>query len=239
LILSGVQATVLVVDPFILPSFPLPDIHSDIIITARSKEGLEKTKALIITQAPGVNVHAIPGDLGDIDALPDLFSRLLAPLDTTRHKQGVLINNAGTIDDFETPFSSLTPKKVQDYFSINLTSMITMTTRFLSAFPDGRHFVVDLTSLLARVFVPGFPLYSTTKAARSAFMSVLMAESPNTRVLKYSPGPCDTEMYGSIPDKYKNKFSETLAPATSVQKLVKLLKEDQFENGCVIDYYDE
>lgn len=182
----------------------------------------------------------VPGDLEDTGALPNLFSRLLAPLDTTKHKQGLLINNAGTIDNFEIPFLSLNdPKQLQDYFSINVTSMIALTTRFISAFPNGKHFVVDLTSLLGRIFVPGFPLYSITKAARSAFMGVLMAERPSTRVLGYSPGPCDTGMYRSIPEKYTSNLAGVLAPEKTIQKLVKLLKDDQFENGCTIDFYDD
>lgn len=142
------------------------------------------------------------------------------------------------MDNFEIPFLEICPEKVQGYFDINLTSMITLTTRFLSAFPHGKCCVVHITSLLGKVFVPGFPLYSIAKAARNAFMGILKAEMPGTRQFSYSPGPCDTEMFRSIPAELKNGFGEILVPEKTVQKLMMILKDDQYENGAIIDYYD-
>lgn len=174
-----------------------------------------------------------------MQALPTLISQLLSPLDTTKHKQAVLVHNAGTIDDFETPFLSLgNPGKIQDFFAANVTSMITLTTRFLSAFPAGKCYVVHITSLLGRVFLPGFPLYSTSRAARNAFMGVLKAEMPSVRQLNYSPGVCDTDMSRSIPGKLKEGFMDAISPEKTTQKLVKVLKEDKYENGSTIDYCD-
>lgn len=216
-------------------------IHSDVVITSRNKEALEETKALIASQAPGVKVHIIPGDLGDMLTLPDLCSRLLAPLDITRHEQGVLVHNAGSIDNFDMSFLALNdPKTLQDFFGMNVTSMLVLTTRFLSSFPssDQQQHVVHITSLLGRVFIQGFPLYSIVKAARNALMGMLKAELPSNRLLNYSPGPCDTEMYKAIPQTHKSGFAELLAPKDSIQKLVKILKEDKYENGCTIDYFD-
>ncbi len=210
------------------------------MLTGRSVVGLEETKSLISAQAPGVSIHVVPGDMGDMEALPHLCSQLLAPLGAAKHKKTILINNAGSIDDFETPFLVKDPKKLQDFFGINVTSMIVLTTRFLSASSslDAPPLVVHITSLLAGFFVPGFPLYSTAKAARNAFMGVLKAESPGTRLLNYSPGPCDTQMYEGIPVELKKGFAEVVKPETTAQKLVKILEEDKYENGCIIDYYD-
>ena len=200
---------------------------------------MEETRRLIDSEAPKVKVHSIPGDLGDMEGLPDLCTQLLGPLSQSKHKQCVLVNNAGTIDNFDTPFLSLNdPKKLQNFFGINLTSMITLTTRFLSASSGGKCYVVGLTSLLGTVFLPGFPLYSTAKASRNAFMGVLKAEVPDTRVLNYSPGPCDTEMYQKIPERFKSGFHKVLKPEDSVFKLIQVLKNDQFENGSTIDYFD-
>ena len=215
-------------------------IHSDVVITSRNEEALEETEALIASQAPGVKVHVVPGDLGDMLTLPELCSRLLGPLDVTRHEKGVLIHNAGSIDDFDTPFLELSnPKTLQDFFGMNVTSMLVLTTRFLSAFPssDQQH-VVHITSLLGHVFVQGFPLYSIAKAARNALMGTLKAELPRNRLLSYSPGPCDTEMYKAIPQARKTGFAEVLTPKESIQKLVKILKEDKYENGSTVDYFD-
>jgi len=145
-----------------------------VVITARNKEALEETKALITSQAPGVNVHTVIGDLSNMEALPEFCTRLLEPLDTSKHQQGVLVNNAATMNEF-TPFLQQNdPKKIQAYLDTNVTSMIVLTTRFLSAFPSaGRHYVIHITAILATVYCKWYTLYSTAKAARTAFMGSL------------------------------------------------------------------
>lgn len=209
------------------------------VITARDREALEETKSLIISQAPAVSVHIVPGDLGDLDTLPALCSQLLDPLDTSRHQQCMLVNNAGTMNDFDTPFALQNdPKKIQDYLDTNFTSMMVLTTRFLSSFPGGGCYVVHITSLLGSVFVPGYSLYSISRAARNAFMGVLGAEMPGVRQFSYSPGPCDTDMLRSIPDRLKVVSKKVLTAEESIQKLVKILKDDQYKNSSIIDYFD-
>ena len=211
----------------------------DMVITARDKKALEETKTLITSQAPAISTHIIAGDMGDMDSLPSLCSQLLELVDTTKHKQAVLINNAGTMNDFKTPFISQNdPKTIQDYFGVNFTSMVVLTTRFLSAFSTGHRYVVNISSLLSTVQAPGFLLYSASRAARNSFMGTLGAEMPDVRQLTYTPGPCDTDMYRSIPKELSKFPHKVLTPQQSIQKLVGLLKTDQFENGSVVDYFD-
>lgn len=210
------------------------------MLTATNKQALEDTKTLIISQAPGVGVHLVSGNLGHMEALSDFCSELLQHLDPTKHKQCLLVNNAGTLD-FDTPFLEQTdPKKIQKYTDINLTSMIVLTTRFISAPPpDTPRYVVNVTSLLAKVFLPGYSLYSTTRAARNAFMGALGAEEPGVRQFNYSPGACQTDMASSIPEKFEIKNITRITVQESIQKFVRLLREDKYKNGSVVDYYDE
>ena len=215
-------------------------VPSDVVITARNKQALEQTEQLIRAQAPGVGVHSVTGDMEDMDALPTLCTLLFEGIDMSKHKVGLLVNNAGTMNNLQTPFLSWNdPEKIQSYMGINFTSMVVLTTRFLSAFPtSGKRYVVNITSMLAKVFVPKFLLYSSSRAARDAFMGVLGTELPNVRQFSYSPGPCDTDMFEEV---RKNEAFDTvpLNPQQSIGKLVKLLNEDQFKNSSVVDYYDD
>ena len=123
---------------------------------------------------------------------------------------------------------------------LNLTSMKVLTMSILTAFPQpGQRYVVSITALLGKVFIPRFSLYSVSRAARNAFMGMFKAESPDVRLFSYSPGPCDTDMFRSLPKDSEAVMGVTpLTPKQSIQKLISLLKEDKFETGSVIDYYD-
>lgn len=215
-------------------------MQCDVVLIARNKDGLEETKSMIISSSPGITVHTFALDLGDLDTLQSVCGDLLNPGDPTKHKQFVLIHNAGTLDTFQSSLIELADgKTTQKYFDINYTSMTVLTAKFLSAFPTKQSVVVHMTSILATVHIAGFPMYSPSRAARNAYMGVLSAENPEVRVLNYSPGPCDTDMLRSIPQHIRDGFMKALSPQESITKLASLLRENAFENGCVIDYFDD
>lgn len=136
----------------------LAGIKSDMVITARNLKALEETKTLIVSNAPGITVHIVTGDLGNMESLPELCTKLVDIIDTSKHQQGVLVHNAATMNEFVPFLSQTDPKKIQAYLGINVTSMIVLTTRFLSAFPSGRHYVVHITAILATVYCKWYSL---------------------------------------------------------------------------------
>ena len=213
--------------------------QSDLVLLARNKDALEGTKSEIQAVAAGVRVHLFPCDLCDLQRLPAVCKEMLEIADSSKHSQFVLINNAGTMNTFDKPFEAFSdPKEIQDYFSINYTSMAVITGQFLSSIISRHRYVVNITSLLATVFVPRFPLYSPAKAARHAYMGVLTAEKPDVRTLNYSPGVCITDMMKSIPKEISDAFAQKITCQQTIEKFVRILKEDLYENGAVIDYYD-
>ena len=215
-------------------------VQCDVVLIARNKDGLEETKSMIVSSSPGISVHILPLDLGDLDTLQSVCGDLLNPGDQTKHQQFILIHNAGTLDTFQSSLIELSDgKATQKFFDINYTSMTVLTAKFLSTFPTKQSVVIHMSSLLATVHVAGFPLYSPSRAARNAYMGVLTAENPEVRVLTYSPGPCDTDMFYSIPQHIREGFMKVISPQESISKLASLLGENTFKNGCVIDYYDD
>ena len=209
------------------------------MLTARSKEGLELAKSEIEAISKGVKVHTVPSDLGDLQHLPALCKEVMKFADSAVHDQFVLIHNAGTMNSFDKPFEAFTdPKEIHDYFALNYTSMAVLTAHFLSAITSGHRCVVNITSKLASLYIPGFPLYSPTRAARDAYMGCLTAEKPDVRTLNYCPGDCDTDMYYTVPKAITDLFPPKITSQQSIVKLINLLKENTFKNGSTIDYHD-
>ena len=209
------------------------------VLTARSKEDLKVAKAEIEAVAKGVKVHIVPCDLGDLQRLPALCKEMLAFADPSVHSQYVLVHNAGSMNTFDKPFEAFNdPKEIHDYFALNYTSMAVLTAHFLSTATSGHRWIVNISSKLATFFIPGFPLYSPARAAREAYMGVVTAEKPDVRTLNYCPGVCATAMFESIPKEISRSFPPTITCQESIGKFVSILKENAFESGCTIDYYD-
>ena len=80
-------------------------------------------------------------------------------------------------------------------------------------------------------------------------MGVLAVENPDIRLLNYGPGPCETGIQReireqcfseSVREQFKGYATDKkiLSCQESISKLVVVLKEDKFENGGVVDYFD-
>ena len=83
------------------------------------------------------------------------------------------------------------PTEVNNYWTLNLTSMLCLTSSILKAFPDSpglSRTVVNISSICALQPFKGWALYCAGKAARNMMFQVLAAEEPSVRVLSYAPG---------------------------------------------------
>ena len=216
------------------------------VLLARGMAGLQETQAIVAAKAPAVTVHLVQADLSDLASLPTIFSKVLDVADTSKHEQFFLIHNAGTIGDLSKPLISHTnPTEIQQHFGLNYTSVFLLTSLFLSRFKSGQRTVVNITSIASKSPIESCALYCSSRAARESLMRVLAVENPAVRVLNYSPGPCDTDMFHGISrdtfSEQVRKAFEGTTPLTceeSIAKLVCLLSKDEFESGCTIDYYD-
>ena len=164
-------------------------MESDLVLLARTEKDLQQTKSDIISRCSGISVHTVPVDLQDLAILPHVFSECVKSADANKHKQFVIIHNAGTIGVLSKPFSEQNdPLSIHKQVALNFTSMSVLTSQFLSKFTSGERYVVNISSVLANVYFPGFAIYSSTRAARNALIGVLAAEDPDVRFLTYTPG---------------------------------------------------
>ena len=166
------------------------DVESHLVLIARTEEDLKTTKSYIETSSPGATAHVIPADLQNLSSIEEVFTRCVgtAP-DIGEYTQFVLVHDAGSMGDVTRPMVQQTdPLALQEQLALNVTSMSLLTSLFLSRFTSGERVVVNISSLLAKLFLPGFAMYSASRAARNALVGVFAAENPDVRFLTYTPG---------------------------------------------------
>lgn len=223
-------------------------IASDIVLLSRSVAGMEETRSLVFQSAPSVGLHIVKADMGSLDSLADVFSEAVKHASSGKHGHAMLVHNAGSTGDLSKPIAEHhDPKVVQDYMAANFTSTFTLTALFLSHFKSGNRTVLEINSLLHKKFMHSMSLYSVAKAARRAFMGSLAVENPDVRVVSYGPGACDTDMLRSIPSAtyssetkaaFESYTKTALTCPQSISKLMHILRENRFDNGSYVDYFD-
>ncbi|XP_072794423.1 sepiapterin reductase [Vicugna pacos] len=233
---------------------PLLSPGSVLVLSARNDEALRQLEAELGSGRPGLRLVRVPADLG---AEADL-QRLLAAVRELPRPEGLqrmlLINNAATLGDVSKGFVDLADSaEVNNYWALNLTSMLCLTSSILKAFPKSpglSRTVVNISSLCALQPFKGWALYCAGKAARDMLFQVLAAEDPSVRVLSYAPGPLDTDMQQlaretSVDPDLREKLQELKTKGklvdcrVSAQKLLSLLQKDEFKSGAHVDFYDE
>lgn len=222
---------------------------SEMVLVARNEDGLQKTRNCVLAANSILSVRTVVCDLGRLEALDQAISKAL-PENHESYATAVLINNAGSIGNIREPARSHTSaEEIQAYFDLNVTSVFSLTARFLSHFSPTSKVIVNVSSLTAVQAMPYMSAYCTGKAARDMLHQCLACEEEDARVLNYAPGPMDTDMSIDIQNNCGNEVSRTffkemrekgtiLKTDDSAEKLVRILKGNDFKSGAHIDFYD-
>ncbi|PNJ79395.1 SPR isoform 3 [Pongo abelii] len=219
---------------------------SVLVLNARNDEALRQLEAELGAERSGLRVVRVPADLGTEAGLQQLLGALRELPRPEGLQRLLLINNAGFVDQSDST-------QVNNYWALNLTSMLCLTSSVLKAFPASpglNRTVVNISSLCALQPFKGWALYCAGKAARDMLFQVLALEEPNVRVLNYAPGPLDTDMQQlaretSMDPDMRKGLQELKAKGklvdckVSAQKLLSLLQKDEFKSGAHMDFYDK
>ncbi|KAJ8395594.1 hypothetical protein AAFF_G00030750 [Aldrovandia affinis] len=228
---------------------------SALLLVARSGDKLRELQADLTDSdagREGLVIRCVTADLGQKEAVEETVraAKEMCPVGIDRL---ILINNAASLGDVSRFARSFTdPADIDSYLSFNVSSALSLTAGMMGAFPKRpgmRRCVVNISSVCAVRPYPSWVLYCTGKAARDMMFRVLAEEEPELRVLNYSPGPLDTEMFEEAQTKtgdlaMRTSFSamhsqgKVLTCEESGTKLMKLLLEDVFASGAHIDFYD-
>lgn len=161
-----------------------------LILVARREHELENLKRELIEAHPQVAVHIYPCDLTDktaIDHLLHFVSREVGAID-------ILINNAG-MGDYGL-FESASWHKTEKMIQLNIQALTYLTYKFSAPMIAlGRGGILNISSGVGLMFMPGMSVYAATKHYVTAFTEALRLELKGTGVVvsQVCPGPVHSE----------------------------------------------
>jgi 3-oxoacyl-[acyl-carrier protein] reductase len=154
---------------------------------ASSKSGADAVVKRITEQ--GGKAVAVQGDVSQ----PEDIKRLFAETKAAYGKLDILVNNAG-IYEFA-PLEGVTPEHFRKQFDLNVLGLLLTTQEAVTLIgPEGGS-IINVSSIVGPMPVPGASVYSATKAAVDAITVSLSKElgPKNIRVNSVNPGMIETE----------------------------------------------
>ena len=150
---------------------------ADIVVSARSSESapsklpgtIEETAREV--EATGRRAIAVPTDVTDEAQVQAMAQRALDEFG----RVDILVNNAGI--SFPAPFSQTPLKRWDLVMSVNLRGPVMCTQAFLPRMLErGSGRIINISSYLAEVLMPGMMSYSVSKIALEKLTQALAAE---------------------------------------------------------------
>jgi NAD(P)-dependent dehydrogenase (short-subunit alcohol dehydrogenase family) len=160
-----------------------------VVITGRRQAQLDEALAEI----DNPNLIGIQGDvsnLSDLDRLYDEVKTKFGHLD-------ILFANAGISNVM--PLEYVTEEHFDTHFNINVKGMLFSVQKALPLMKDGGSIILN-SSIMGSSGIPGFSVYSATKAAIRSFARTWTSElkARKIRVNTLSPGPIATPIFGKM-----------------------------------------
>jgi len=183
---------------------------SVVVNYASSKAGADKVVADITRK--GGKAVAVQADVSK----PDDIKKLFAETKKAFGKLDVLVNNAG-IYDFA-PLEAITVENFNKQFGLNVLGLILTTQEAVKHFGTGGS-VVNISSVVGKLALPGATVYSATKAAVDSITRTLSAElgPKKIRVNAVNPGMVETE--GNYTAKEGSDFRKGVEEKTPLGRI--------------------
>lgn len=168
----------------------------DVILTYRS--GAEQARAVVAEiEALGRKAVALQLDVSDVSSFGSFADAVRAALSSTwgRNRIDHLVNNAGHGE--MASFADTTEAQFDALFDTHVKGVFFLTQALLPLLADGGR-IVNFSSGLTRVSVPGFSAYSAAKGAVE-ILTLYMARELGSRgitVNVVAPGAIETDFLG-------------------------------------------
>ncbi|HEY4308937.1 MAG TPA: glucose 1-dehydrogenase [Pirellulales bacterium] len=160
---------------------------SVVVNYASSKSGAEAVVERI--RKKGGKAVAVQADVSK----PEDIKRLFAETSSAFDRLDVLVNNAGVYEF--SPLETVTPEHFHKQFNLNVLGLLLTTQEAVKHFGSAGGSVINISSIVSPMPLPGASVYSATKAAVDAITISLSRElgPKKIRVNSLNPGMIETE----------------------------------------------
>lgn len=190
----------------------------DVVLTYRSRD--EEARAVVAgIQAMGRKAIALQLDTGEVAAFPRFVDRLRAGLRETWGRDGFdqLVNNAGHGE--HVPIAETTEAQFDRLVDVHFKGVFFLTQALLPLLADGGR-IVNLSSGLTRMTIPGFAAYAAVKGAVEVLTRYMAKElgGRGIAVNTVAPGAVETDFDGGAV-RDNAEFNRRLAGATALGRV--------------------
>jgi 3-oxoacyl-[acyl-carrier protein] reductase len=165
-----------------------------IVAHYNSSEG-EVQELLSEIKGAGGDGIAVQANLSEPNQISAFIENLTDQLKIKRGdgKIDILVNNAGVAA--YSPFAETTSEEFDKLFNVNVKSLFFITQKLLPFIADGGR-IINLSSVVARIYFPDIMAYSATKGAVDVLTKHLAAELGvrGITVNAVAPGAIETDM---------------------------------------------
>jgi 3-oxoacyl-[acyl-carrier protein] reductase len=154
---------------------------------AGSREGAETVVSAI--KAAGGKALAVQADVAKLEDA----QRLVAQTVKAFGAPDILVNNAGVYEF--APLEAVTAEHFHRQFNVNVLGLLQVTQEAAKHFPAKGGSVINISSVVSTLSLPGSSVYAATKAAVDTITRVLSQElgGRKIRVNSINPGMIETE----------------------------------------------
>jgi 3-oxoacyl-[acyl-carrier protein] reductase len=176
------------------------------VVVNYSKSEDEAEEVVAAIEKAGGQAVAVKADLSVPAEIPGLF----AAVKKQYGRLDILVNNAGVMD--RGPIEGVTAEHVNRHFDLNVRGLILCTVEALKMLPKGGK-IVNVSSNITRMAIPGSSVYTATKGAIDALTQVWATElgPKGITVNAISPGATETDMNDDMTSSEKKQTLQMTA----------------------------
>lgn len=190
----------------------------DVVLTYHSNKAAADEVVETI-QSLGLNAYALQLDTSDTQQFDTFISAMTELLKEKRgsSKFDFLINNAGTA--LYAPIAEVTEQQMDNMYNIHYKGVFFLTQKTLPFINDGGA-IINISSGLTRITVPGSSVYGSLKTAVESHTRYLAKElgSRKIRVNVVAPGAIETDFGGGRVRDNKD-INENIAGITALGRV--------------------
>ncbi|KAL7941820.1 hypothetical protein V8C42DRAFT_355247 [Trichoderma barbatum] len=186
-----------------VPSFAKAGAKA-IVLVARNLKQLQEAAEELTKEYPNTQFLPIGCDIKDEASVKAVFQQIKDAFGTA----DVLVNNAGTPDDVK-PLRHASIANVWHGIEVNVKGTLLMTHEFLNLVGTEKEAtVVNLSSAMAFVPLPGQISYTLSKLAIAQLSAHIALENPNVRAFSVHPGTVMTDLLTPALEKFAKDSPE-------------------------------